>query len=106
MFLRWTRYRDKQSRVRLYPRLVLSRREANKVRHQSIGSLYFCIPAGVDWPAEERRGMWRHLDYVLERYRPSPTEGKHIERVFAAEVGERPPASALEAALAHVWRGA
>jgi hypothetical protein len=102
MFLRWTRYRDKQGGVRLYARLLTCHREGRRIRQRSITSLRVSISAGVEWPAEERRDMWRHLDYVLERHRPSPAERANIERVFAAEVGERPPPSALVRAWAEV----
>ena len=80
MFLRWTRYRDKSGRVRLYARLVSSWRDGNGVRHKRVGPLHVTIQAGVNWPEEERRDLWQHLDHVLTRYRPSPTERQNIER--------------------------
>jgi hypothetical protein len=96
MFLRWARYRNKQGRVRLYARLLSSRRVGKKVRHESLGSLYVRFDADVDWSADQRRTAWRHLDHVLQRYRVSPRERANIERAFAAEVGDRPPPTALE----------
>jgi hypothetical protein len=100
MFLRWTRYRDKNGRTRLYARLIANRREGRKVRQQTVGSLRVSIEAGVEWPDQRRRDFWRHLDYVLKRFDPSPSERANIERVFAAEPGERPGPTALERA----WR--
>ena len=96
MFLRWTKYRDKRGRVRLYARLISSWREGGRVRHKSDGSLRVCIQAGVNWSADHTRQTWAHLDYVLARYRLSATERENIERAFAAQVGERPPPTALE----------
>jgi hypothetical protein len=100
MFLRWTRYRDKDGRTRLYARLITNWREGRKVRQRKVGSLRVSIQAEVEWPEERRRDFWRHLDNVLERYCPSPGERANIERAFAKELGTRPPPSAVERA----WR--
>jgi hypothetical protein len=100
MFLRWARYRDKDGRTRLYARLVGSWREGRKVRQRTVGSLRVSIQAGVEWPDRRRRDFWNHLDNVLERHCPSPSERANIERAFAAELGERPPPTALE----KTWR--
>jgi len=77
MFLRWTKYRDRQGRVRLYGQLLSSRREGRRVRHDYIGALRVCIQADINRSPDETRDLWRHLDYVLARYR-------------AAEAGARP----------------
>jgi hypothetical protein len=100
MFLRWTRYRDKDGRTRLYARLVGSWREGRKVRQRNVGSLHVCIQADVEWPDQQRRDFWRHLDFVLERHCASVSERAGIERTFAAELGERPGPTAAERA----WR--
>jgi hypothetical protein len=100
MFLRWARYRAKGGRTRLYARLVVGWREGRRVRQRTVGSLHVCIQAGVEWPDQQRRDFWNHLDYVLSRHHASPSERANIERVFAIELGERPPPSALEKA----WR--
>ena len=93
MFLRWSKYRDKSGHVRLYARLISTRREGCRIRHLSVGSLYVRIHEGVEWSEQRRRDIWGHLDYVLKRYCVSPSERSNIERVFTAKVGERPDIS-------------
>jgi hypothetical protein len=98
MFLRWLRYRDKAGRVRLYARLLSSHRQGGKVRQWSHGSLYVRIQQGVAWSEQDRRDFWSHLDHVLGN-RPTSAERANIERVFASEVGPRPPPTAAERLL-------
>jgi hypothetical protein len=103
MFLRWARYRDKAGRVRLYARLLSSRRVGGKVRQESYGSLRVIVQQGVAWDEQTRRDLWSHLDHVI-RHRVSPVERANIERAFAAELGARPPMSAFERAMHAVLR--
>jgi hypothetical protein len=95
MFLLWQSYRDKAGRTRFYARLVESRREGRRVRHLSVGSLRVSLQQGT-LSDRDRRYAWRHLDYVLERCRPSPTERANIERTFASKIGERPPPTPVQ----------
>jgi hypothetical protein len=104
MFLRWTQYRDKAGRTRLYARLVRCWRDGKRVRHESIGSLYVRIQDGVEWPDETRRDFWHRLDYVLQCHRPSQAERANIERVFAAKLGPRPPLSGAAKLIAAVHK--
>jgi hypothetical protein len=97
MFLRWTRYRDKAGRVRLYARLLSSRRVGGKVRHISDGSLRVIVQAGIALDEQFRRDLWTRLDHYIEHR--SPRERANIERVFAAEMGPRPPPTAFARAL-------
>jgi hypothetical protein len=100
MFLRWIRYRDKDGRVRLYPRLLISRREGAKVRHKHAGLwLRIIVQEGIKMDEQTRRDMWSHLDDMLGN-RPTAVARANIERVFAGQVGPRPAPTALELA----WR--
>jgi hypothetical protein len=93
MFLRWLRYRDKDGHVRLYARLLHSRRVGGKVRHVTDCSLRIRgILAGAVYAEQDLRDLWHHLDHVIRH--ASPRERANIERVFASEMGPRPPESA------------
>jgi uncharacterized protein (DUF2344 family) len=56
------------------------------------------IQQGGAWSEQERRDFWSHLDRMLGN-RPTPAERANIERMFASEVGPRPPMSASERAM-------
>jgi hypothetical protein len=98
MFLRWLRYRDKAGHAG--STLTCSRRGAwgGKARQISYHSLRICIQQGLALDEQARCDLWDRRDHALDN-RPTPTSRANIERVFAAEVGPRPPMTAFARAM-------
>jgi hypothetical protein len=92
MYLRWSRYVGKGGTVRFYGRLVECCRVNGKPRQRQVGSLRLVL---VDGPTtltpSEARDLWRHVDYVLSRYRSTPAEQTRIEAALSKKLSRPEP---------------
>jgi hypothetical protein len=99
MYLRWSRHVGKNG-PRLYGRLVESCRRNGQPRQLKVGYLHLVIDDPPMLSATEARDVWRHVDYVLNKYCATPQERVRITEAIARKLPRPEPSPTQKATMA------